>query len=170
MGNEDAMSKTSPFFGSDRGVESITKIKALLGASAAKDIIDRLYSNLTILDSKANGLLRVNSFFLTILLAFLGWLHANPQLKNKETYTTVAQIDLVVIIFSCVLCLGIVRISWRFLGQVRAAGDRGYDFDDETKRLANTVDDRTHFYWLAWWGTLIALLMPVLVQIVLYIA
>ena len=58
------MCKTFPFFGSERGNDALTKIRALHAHAHQqdKDVIGWLYGALNILDAKANGLLRVNAF------------------------------------------------------------------------------------------------------------
>jgi hypothetical protein len=58
----------------------------------------------------------------------------------------------------------IVRVNWKFLGHVRhKAHDSGaYDFASEVKRLANVVDNRTHYYWIGWFLTLVTVISPAL--------
>jgi hypothetical protein len=175
------MSQTTPFIGEQRGHEIIEKIRHLDGSwqdvkddappevkalavdgkvlfSGAAAMINRLYGILTILDGKANGLLRVNSLFLTVLVFFIGWSHTSsafpPQLS---VYVPLAYIDTIILLASSVLCLLIVAVSWKFLGHV-ANGK----FDAEIARLGNVVDDRTHFFWLAWWGTIGCLILSVI--------
>jgi hypothetical protein len=146
--------KTAAFFGSARGAAILGKIRSLDG-TGDKEILNREYSILTILDAKANGLLRVNSLFLTILIFFIGWSHANGFPASLRALVPIAYVDTVMLALSSILCLLIVAVSWKFLGHVTTKDGR-HNFEGEIKRLANVVDDRTHYYWLAWWGTLLS--------------
>jgi hypothetical protein len=158
------MCEALAFIGKNRGAVILGKIRRLESARAdgagvpVKDIVNRLYGILTILDAKANGLLRVNSLFLTMLVFFIGWSHAStgfpPQLL---VFVPLAYIDTLLLLLSSLLCLLIVAVSWKFLGHVTADS-----FESEIARLANVVDDRTHFFWLAWWGTIASLLISAL--------
>ena len=157
------MSKTAPLFGSERGVEIVTKIQILLkpdqpAGAPQKDIINQLYFILNVLDSKANGLLRFNSLFLTILVALLTWMRTGG-VPTLQPYQWIAYTDLVLALVSSLFCLTIMKVNWKFLGHIRADGA---GIDEEIRRLGNVIDDRTHFYWLAWWGTMIAILLPAL--------
>jgi hypothetical protein len=157
------MQDKTPFLGPKRGEEILKKIESLEGEDAsAKDYLTRLYSILTILDGKANGLLRVNSLFLTMLIFFIGWSNAPTGFPTRlADYVPLAYINAFLLVGSSVLCLLVVSVSWKFLGHANQIKDR-YSFDTELARLANVVDDRTHYYWIAWLFTLIALLISLL--------
>ena len=127
------MRKSLPIFGSERGYETIHKLRALTKDKVDKDVIDRSYKMLDILDGKANSLLRVNG-----LLGF-------------------AQLALVLL--SVFLCFLIVQLRRRFLAHVHKNANGLYEFGDATYRLANVLDDRTHYYWAAWWCTLLAVFL-----------
>jgi hypothetical protein len=154
--------KKFPFFGSKRGADLSVKIRALANATDSKDQIDRLYSILGILDAKATGLLGVNSFFIAILIGLLGLKDIKETLPHR--FTAGAEIALVLLVISSIFCLLIVRVSWKFLRKVSAVGT-GYSFDKEIKRLSNVIDDRTHFYWFAWFGAISGFLIPALAWI-----
>jgi hypothetical protein len=164
------MCKTFPFFGSERGLEAIKKIEALNGNTSNKDTIAWFYSVLNILDAKANSLLRVNSMFITFLAFFLGAARTsgNP-LKITQDQAAAAVLALIIVMVSTIFCFLIVRVNWRFLGhvvQVEKTIDnkpvKVYDFENEAKRLAKVVDDRTRFYWIGWLLTLIVVVLPAL--------
>jgi hypothetical protein len=147
------------FFGSERGAEIIKKVEALDGTTA-KDVLNRLYGILTILDAKANGLLRVNSFFITMLVFFIGWSNTGTFPDALRDYVYIAYFDVLLLVISSVLCLVVVSVSWKFLRY--ATPDKAtYKFDEEIGHLANAVDDRTHFYFIAWWLTLIVFVLSV---------
>ncbi len=67
--------------------------------------------------------------------------------------------------YSTFLCFLIVRVNWKFLGHVKIRPDGSYDFEKEAERLANVVDDRTRYYLIGWYLTLIAAAIPVLLWI-----
>jgi len=148
------MCRAAPFFGPERGTDILAKIRSLDG-NAVKDLLNRLYGILTVLDAKANGLSRVNSLFLTMLIFFIGWSHASGFPESLAAFIPIAYADTVVLGLSSILCLLIVAVSWKFLGEVTQT-ENGHNFDQEIARLANVVDDRTHLFWLAWWGTLLS--------------
>jgi hypothetical protein len=153
-----------PFFGSQRGQDAIEKIESLhhTDNKTHKETILWLYSVLNILDSKANGLLRVNSLFITLLVFFWGAARAtgNP-LKISPDQAATAVLGLILVMLSTIFCFMIVRVNWKFLGHVRKQRS-AFNFADEGKRLANVVDDRTHFYWIAWLLTLTTVTLPIL--------
>ena len=119
---------------------------------------------LTILDAKANGLMRVNSLFITLATAFLGAarLDHNPlDITHDQVVTAV--LGMALLILSTILCFMIVRVNWKFLSHVVKPQDQpDYDFENEAKRLANVVDNRTHYYFIGWFLTLIVMAFPVL--------
>jgi len=147
------------FFGSKRGAEIIEKIKSLDG-TAAKDVLNRLYGILTTLDAKANGLLRVNSLFITMLVFFIGWSNTGTFPDTLRDYVYIAYLDVFFLVISSFLCLAVVSVSWKFL-RYATPDNATYKFDEELGHLANVVDDRTHFYVIAWWLTLIVFVLSV---------
>jgi hypothetical protein len=164
------MCKTFPFFGPERGHDAIDKIEKLHDAAnkSSRETIAWLYSVLTILDAKANSLLRVNSLFMTFLVFFGGAARTqgNPlQISHDQAAT--AMLAFIILMFSTVFCFLIVRVNWKFLGEVvkvmpLGGGQEFYDFPREVKRLANVVDNRTHYYWIGWLLTLSVVLLPLL--------
>jgi hypothetical protein len=145
------------FLGRDRGVELIGKIRALQGFAAdrnspnvTKETLNQLYGILSILDTKATGLLTVNAFLIAAILAVL----ASPQqLANIIGVTPpswVLQAQLAAFILSAFLCLLVIRVSWRFFHYVPNTPLAEADFNVELKHLANVIDDRTRYYWFGW--------------------
>jgi hypothetical protein len=74
-----------PFVGPERGHDAIKKIETLNSDAnkTTKETITWLYSVLNILDGKANGLLRVNSLFIT-LLVFFGERRVLPEILSTS--------------------------------------------------------------------------------------
>lgn len=138
------------FFGKSRGTDIVGKVTALQAFGTTKDSLGQLYGVLTILDGKATGLLTVDALFIAILSTFLASADAIAKLIKVAAPSFVLEIQLTLAAVSAFLCLLVVRVSWRFLGKVPVAPANAADFNDELLRLANVVDDRTHYYWIAW--------------------
>lgn len=157
-----------PFIGAGRGDDVLAKTKALVNPDAPNNaapskVIDRLYSILDIMDAKASGLLTLNSFFIAVLTGFLGFVYAPENAIQKAlptNFVPVAEFDLALLIVSSIFCLFVVRVNWKFLRNAALDGAGKFKFDNEVLRLAKVVDDRTHLYWFAWYGTLFAFLVP----------
>ncbi len=153
--------QTTPFFGPKRGEELINKIRSLEGRDVkAKDDINRLYGMLSILDAKASGLLSVTSMFLVLLVFFLTWSLDGSFPPELKAYLTLAYLDAVLLVISGFFCLLVMAINWKFLRKATAIDGR-YSFESEILRLANVVDDRTHYYWLAWVSTFLTFIVSV---------
>jgi len=146
-----------------RLLEKIRQLKK--DASDTPKIIEGMYAILTTLDSKASGLLRVNSIFIAVLTVFLGWLiNRNPPPNVPSFWRVITYSDLGLFILSSFLCLWIVRVSWSFYG--KAVLDKGtYTFDSELEPLARTTIRRTFYYRVAWFLTFAALLVFVAIAI-----
>ena len=139
------------FFGKSRGDDLIAKVKALQHQNCAsnKDCLAQLYSFLTILDTKATGMLTVDTLFIA-LLAFLASPEAFSKFLNVPYPRLVIEIQLILASLSAFLCLLVVRVSWKFLAEVPTTPTSPGHFEVELKRLANVLDDRTLYYWFAW--------------------
>lgn len=152
------------FFGSERGHDARDKIEHLHAETnkTNKEIISWFYGALNILNSKANALLRINTMLISLLAVFWGAARTagNPLHITPDQAATAALV-LFLVMLSAVFCFMIVRVNWKFLGKVRRVDD-AYDFASEIKRLANVVDDRTHYYLFGWVLTLVAMFLPVL--------
>ena len=138
------------------GNETRQKIEALIGADSSgvvpnKEIIKWLYDALSILDGKANGLLRVNGFFLALLagtLAFFRFIREDSQkvwLPKVHFFDLIVYIGVTALLFLCssMVCIWVVRVSWRILGKVTLAEARNSNFSREINALSHAVNDRT---------------------------
>lgn len=130
-----------------------------MGQNAQEEnVVKWLYDTLSILDAKANGLLTVNAFFMTVLVAVVGASRVqNISLVVSDLYVEVSLHSLGLLLVSSFCCFMVIRVSWKMLGKVTKGGDGKHHFGNEETQLANAVDDRTHFYWLAWSLSLLAL-------------
>ena len=146
------------FFGNRRGSDLIAKVTALQDHKIPKGVLGQFYDDLTTLDSKASGLLTIDTLFIAILLAYPS-LHIVSEPKGHSKIATLIGIQLGLTVISAFLCMLIVRVAWRFYRWVPDAPTQASHFDDEIQRIANAIDDRTHFYQLAWFLTLIAFVM-----------
>lgn len=138
------------FFGRSRGQELIGKATSLQGLATTKDVLGQLYGILTILDAKATGLLTVNALFIAILSAFLASIDTITKLINAQNLSSILEIQLALSAISAFLCLLVVRVTWKFFAYVPTAPASAAAFDAELRRLPNVIDDRTHYYWMAW--------------------
>lgn len=149
------MSNNFPFLGSERGLDLLGKIRALNkpenGPASDKDVIGWLYKTLSILDAKANGLLGVNGFFITVLSIFLGlWNAGKIPSTIPDIYGNISVYILGIFVLSGIFCFLIIRVKWKFLGKVQVSNGASYDFDIEIMWLVRVVSDRTHLYWIGW--------------------
>ena len=71
----------------------------------------------------------------------------------------ILKLQLLMVCVSAFLCLLVVRVSWEFLAKVTASPTNESDFEEELKRLANVIYDRTRYFWFAWLLALAALIL-----------
>jgi hypothetical protein len=137
----------------------LVKIKALEG-DKPKDIIDRFYTCLDVIDGKATGLLTVNSILAAYFVAILAMPDAiRNEIKNIASWEKSAVIivligQLGILVISSILCIKIVKISWPFLFHVV-----GSNYDIEYKKLEEVVHSRAQNYHIARVFTLIVLIV-----------
>jgi hypothetical protein len=145
-----------PFVGRERGIELIYKLAAAQKLSDIKDGLAQLYTILTILDTKATGLLTVNAFLIAGLVA------SADQIKYVLGFTpppVILRAQLVTLGVSAFLCMLVVRVTWKFMWYVPESASSAADFEAELSHLANAIADRTHYYWCAWFAALVGILM-----------
>lgn len=136
-------------------------------------LLERLYSLLGVLDSKANGLLQVNSMFIA-LISLLGVLGTTGQGATAPTplHTTVAEaiaaVTLLLFLVSSVLCMLIVRVNWGFYHHVgKLVGANAHQaFKAEILKLAQVADSRTIAYIRAWRSALLCFPLMALAAII----
>ena len=116
----------------------------------AKAIAEFLYEALTVLDRKA-----------TALMAFDGILVAAASFtaEKKNVVSTERVFTLIVTSMALVaagFCLFVSQISYPFLDKV-ASAPGALDYSNELKALESALIWRTYFYQAAWWLSLFAL-------------
>ncbi len=144
--------------GKNHGAELLHKVKNLEGL-VCKTHLDQFYNYLTILDSKSTGLLTVNTVLIAILLVFLDKGEGVAQQLGMPFRRGVLRVQLLLVALSALLCLLVVRVSWRFLAEVPLTATADPHYQEELKRLANVTQIRTYYYWAAWWLALGAFLL-----------
>jgi len=147
------------FIGSARGTELIPEIKALQTLGATNETLKQLYGILTILDTKATGLLTVDALLIAAFVVFVGSSDQTSKLIGFAVPSRLLEVQLAALAASAFLCLLVVRVSWHFLEYVPDAPTSEGDFENELQRLANVVDDRTRYYWFAWLFALIGFVL-----------
>lgn len=129
----------------------VAKARALL-AGGNRDMVRWFYDMLSILDSKASGLLRINSFVMTIISLFLAYARvssgAGPKVSRGFMFACL--VDFILLAASSVLCFFIIRVTWGVLEKVPSRGGE-VAFDTEIDALATVTGHRTHLFWNAWW-------------------
>lgn len=138
-----------------------SKLKAnltLFGADQVNSLVcasDRAYAILTILDSKASGLMTVNAF-----LGAFPALSIDHYQKAQDPNCIALWLSLVLIVSlvsSALLCFMVVRVQWRWLEFVdEGAGDKFCD--KELEHLVDVIIVRTERYRWAWRVTFACLL------------
>jgi hypothetical protein len=149
---------TVRFLRKDRGAVLIERAKALQH-QPCKDQLDRFYVYLSILDTKATGLLTVNTVVIAILLVFVDKGDTLSQVWHIPHPLFILKLQLLFVSVSAFLCLLVMRVSWEFLARVKPGAAKASDFEDELQRLASVIYDRTRYYWFAWFLALLALIL-----------
>jgi hypothetical protein len=125
--------------------------------TTVKEVVDWLYAVLTVLDTKASALMRLNGVMIAAAAFLLGLFG-----RQGGTILSTEYWDAIAIILCALLsalsigcCLIVVAVSWRFLGKVKE--DNGqYDFKDELLELDRARRKRQFMYRSAWWVSLAA--------------
>ncbi len=153
------------FFGRNRGAVLLGKVESLQSLATSRDTLAQFYTFLTVLDSKATGLLTADAVVVAILVGFLALPDAIKVFFDQPTEALVAHVRSVLewqvflIAISALLCLLVVSIGWSMLAKIPLSPTSDDDCAEELQWLANVVNDRTHYYWLAWALTLGAFLL-----------
>lgn len=102
-------------------------------------ILDVEYKILSVLDSKASSLLRVNGIF-TAACAFL----IGVGIDTSDPQEVILVFSIAIFFLSSVLAFLVVAVAWPFLAKP------GDDWITETLELEEAVEARTRNYQLAW--------------------
>ena len=135
----------------DPAAEIVERALALQQAGPEKEVLDRLYGALNVLDLKSQALMRFNGVFLALLTGFWA-LVADGRVQALAGPATLALAAAAMLGFflSAMLCFAIMRVRGRFLGLVPSGADGGPDFAAEAHRVAAVLDVRTWRFRVAW--------------------
>lgn len=118
---------------------------------SAEKAVEWLYGLLSVLDSKASALMRLNGIVLAAAAFLLGPGQGAGASISQETVMWIAALSSVSIAF----CLLVVSVDWRFLGCVRESGN-SLDYTDELNNLERVSLLRQQVYRAAWLVSFIA--------------
>ena len=121
-----------------------------------QDIVKTLYDILTVLDSKGLALLAFDGIVVaaTTFAAEKGGVFHKSGLPRW-----LAIIIIILSLAAAALCLGVSEISYSFLHYVDCNTPGQLDYTAEINRLATLVEWRTVYYRMAWWFSIIAIPM-----------
>ena len=116
----------------------------------AKDVIDWTYSVLTILDSKASALMRLNGVLIAAAAFLLGLFgrEGGTILSTTNRDSVIIATSAFLSAVSIFLCLFVVNVSWNFLGKVSKKSP--FNFAEEIESLDKTGTRRQYAYRAAW--------------------
>ena len=116
-------------------------ISALL-KSDQRDEIRWIYDALSVLDTKASGLLSYNGILIALTSALLGFVLQTP----------ISGYFYPVLVGASLFCIRVLWIGWDFLGNVSEESSDGnlkYDFNVEVAELVKVLQKRTRHHHLA---------------------
>ncbi|MBY0399645.1 hypothetical protein K2X89_05075 [Myxococcota bacterium] len=138
------------------------EVRAELGTEETidvKEIVDWIYGVLSILDSKASVLMRLNGVQIAASAFVLGMV--NSERGKEQPFLASEAFDELAITWSAVLssvsiflCLFVVRVSWAFLDRVDRTSDSRFDFTNEIRALITESERRQSVYRIAWYVSL----------------
>lgn len=134
----------------------------------AHAIAATFYDMLTILDDKGLALLAFDGI---IVAATTFAAEKGGAFQRRGMARALAVLIIVLALAASVACLLVSEISYPFYGHVACTAARGLDFTDEISHLAAAAHWRTLYFHVAWWLSLIAIpLFLVLFWMSLHIA
>lgn len=117
--------------------------------------LEWLYQLLSILDSKASALMRLNGVMLAAAAFML-----NPQYQSLTLVKSVVALSATGSTLSIVCCLLVVSVDWPFLSLVSEKnnhrGEKELDFSAEFFHLQSVADFRQKLYRAGWTVSLIS--------------
>jgi hypothetical protein len=120
----------------------------------AREVVKTLYEVLTILDTKGLALLAFDGI---IVAATTFVAERGGVFQSRGTARALAVLVIVLALVASVACLFVSEISYPFLYHVACSAPHSLDYTQEINRLTNLVDWRTNYFQLAWWCSLIAI-------------
>jgi hypothetical protein len=127
------------------------KVRALI-PNDQRGQIKWLYEALSVLDSKAQGLLRLNAFVLAIggfSITFVKYSSLAGYHPFIVPFYLICVMDFLALVISCLLCFWIIRMSWGFLETLPDAPTAA-ELDSEVDNHATVTDERTLLFQWSW--------------------
>ena len=120
----------------------------------AREVLRTLYEILTILDNKGLALLAFDGIIVatTTFAAEKGGVFQKAGLARW-----LAMVIIVLALSAAVACLFVSEISYPFFYYVSCSGPQSLDYSEEISHLAALVGWRTDYFHIAWWCSIIAI-------------
>ena len=120
---------------------------ALAGEAPTGDkVLEWIYQLLSVLDTKASALMRLNGVMLAAAAFML-----RPDGEPSRAFTFIVASSAIGSTVSIAFCLLVVSVDWRFLGLATSDDSKKeIDFTDEFFHLQKVTDFRQFFYRAAW--------------------
>ena len=131
-------------------------------APTVQEEINYLYGILGVLDSKASALMRFDAIMIAAASFLLLQGGDKVPLASAPRLQVLLGAILVASLAAAGFCLCVVQVSYPFLGKILIDSD-SIDCSAETRALNSAAERRTRFYRLAWWLSVIAVLIFVVV-------
>jgi len=120
----------------------------------ARAVVKALYEVLTILDNKGLALLAFDGI---IVAATTFVAERGGVFQRRNWLRGLAVLIIVLALVASVACLFVSEISYPFLYYVACIAPHSLDYTQEIANLTNLVHWRTDYFHLAWWCSLIAI-------------
>jgi hypothetical protein len=120
----------------------------------AREVVKTLYEVLTILDNKGLALLAFDGI---IVAATTFAAERGGVFQRRGMLRGLAVLIIVLALVASVACLFVSEISYPFFYYVACNAPHSLDYTLEINNLANLADWRTNYFQLAWWCSLIAI-------------
>lgn len=121
----------------------------------SEQALEWLYQLLSILDSKASALMRLNGVMLAAAAFML-----HPEYHALGVIKVLVALSATGSTLSIACCLWVVSVDWPFLSQVEekttSGGDKIFDFSGEFYLLQQVADFRQKLYMTGWRASFVA--------------
>ncbi len=119
-----------------------------------REIVKTLYDVLTVLDTKGLALLAFDGI---IVAATTFAAEKSGAFQKRGMTRWLAVFIIVLALVGSVACLFVSEISYPFFYYVTCNAPHSLDYTNEISRLSTLVDWRTNYFQLAWWCSLVAI-------------
>jgi hypothetical protein len=120
----------------------------------AREVMRNFYEILTILDDKGLALLAFDGI---IVAATTFAAEKGGVFQKRGMARWLAIVIIILSLSAAVACLFVSEISYPFFYYVSCNAPHSLDFSNEISRLAALVDWRTDYFHFAWWCSIVAI-------------